>query len=227
MIKTRQPIAINKTIDLQSTSQKAQMEKQMRGAAQMYEKLFLNEMVKAMRSTVDHSQLTKPSMAENIFQDQLFDNYTNSWSEKGGVGLANVIYNQLVERFSPYHRQPEAVPQGPVHIPQQKGSGEGTVTPIPTTHPSQMKFQIKSPQGERAELQAPWAAHVSRVVKGEGDLHILELEHADGWKSQMGFSGGKVLVSPGQDVGPGEKLAEWESGCGDLQWIVEDRNQKA
>lgn len=65
--------------------------------AKMYEKQFLGEMFKAMRSTV--SETEKSSMAQNIYNSQRDDQYIDAWSEQGGVGFSNIIYNQIMERF--------------------------------------------------------------------------------------------------------------------------------
>jgi len=65
-------------------------------AARMYEKYFLNQMVKAMRSTVKYSDLQKPTMGEEIYRDQLDDQYVDSWTETGGIGLADMIHDELL-----------------------------------------------------------------------------------------------------------------------------------
>lgn len=65
-------------------------------AARMYEKYFLNQMVKAMRSTVKYSDLQKPSMGEEIYRDQLDDQYVDSWTQSGGIGLADMIHDELL-----------------------------------------------------------------------------------------------------------------------------------
>lgn len=77
------------------------LDKQLKKASQLYEKQFLKEMVKAMRGTVSHSKMTKPSMAEKIYKDQLDDQYVNEWVETGGTGFSKIIYDQMVERFYP------------------------------------------------------------------------------------------------------------------------------
>src|SRR5262245_47892062 len=75
---------------------------QLREAAKMYENHFLNEMVKAMRSTVKHDDgLIKQNFGEKIFSEQLDQQYVDGWANKGGVGLADLIYNQLRERLMP------------------------------------------------------------------------------------------------------------------------------
>lgn len=101
------------------------LEKQLRKAAKMYEQQFLGEMIKAMRSTVTESDLTKPNMAERIYKDQLFDQYAEKWVNNGGNGLADVIYNEIREKLLPQKMrryQPQPAPSHP-SVGQESGPG--------------------------------------------------------------------------------------------------------
>lgn len=73
------------------------VEAKVRDVAKMYERQFLGEMFKAMRSTVHETDT--PSMAQNIYQSQRDEQYIDAWSEKGGIGFSNIIYDQVMERF--------------------------------------------------------------------------------------------------------------------------------
>lgn len=84
---------------LQQPQQLQKLESKLKQASQMYEKQFLNEMVKAMRNSVNHS--TPPTFAESIYRGELDDQYVDKWVEKGGVGFADLIYNDLVNKYYP------------------------------------------------------------------------------------------------------------------------------
>lgn len=77
------------------------LDEQLKTASKMYERQFLDEMMRAMKKTVDHSDLTKPSMAENIYTDEMYSLYADKWAEQGGNGLADVIYKELKEKILP------------------------------------------------------------------------------------------------------------------------------
>ncbi|MDX9732296.1 MAG: rod-binding protein [Bdellovibrionales bacterium] len=68
-------------------------------AARMYEKYFLGQMTKAMRSTVQHSDLQQQSMGEKIYREQLDDQYVDAWTESGGIGLADMIHDELIGKM--------------------------------------------------------------------------------------------------------------------------------
>lgn len=89
------------TQPMNADEMKAHQERQMKEAAQSYEKYFLNEMVKAMRSTVHKEDgLIKQNFAEQIFSENLDQEYVDNWSKSGGVGLADLIYQQLQETIT-------------------------------------------------------------------------------------------------------------------------------
>lgn len=95
-------------------TQEQQLEIQLRKASKMYEKQFLQEMMRAMRKTVEHSEFSKPSMAERIYQDEMYEQYTEQWVENGGNGLADKIYSELKEKILPSQYSRYVQPQAPV-----------------------------------------------------------------------------------------------------------------
>ncbi len=52
-------------------------------------------MLKSMKNTVQKSGLLKESMAENIFEDMLYDNYAKKITNTGGLGIGELMYKQL------------------------------------------------------------------------------------------------------------------------------------
>lgn len=99
-------------------------EDKLRDVSDMYEKHFLREMMKAMRSTVHESGFVQSNQAEKIFREQLDDHYVDKWGERGGIGLSDMIYKQLVDKFgSKLGIKTEAQnfqkPQGPLPFDQK------------------------------------------------------------------------------------------------------------
>ena len=73
-------------------------ERRLREVAEMYEKQFLGEMIKAMRGTVKDSGLIPVSQGERIFRDELDGQYSEQWAKNGGIGLADLIYQQMRDK---------------------------------------------------------------------------------------------------------------------------------
>jgi flagellar protein FlgJ len=62
---------------------------------QEFEAIFIKQMLDVMRSTVPKTGLLDGGMAEEIFEDMLYDEYAKSMSENAGFGLSDIIYDQL------------------------------------------------------------------------------------------------------------------------------------
>ncbi len=70
-------------------------------AAQDFEAIFVKQMLNSMRKTVDKSGLVEGGMAEEIFEDMLYDEYAGKMTRVAGFGLADQIYLQLLREGPP------------------------------------------------------------------------------------------------------------------------------
>lgn len=76
-------------------AEKAADEAKMREACKGFEAMFLNLMYEKMRSTVPDNPLFGKSNGEKIMQSMLDSEMTKNVADSGGIGLADLIYNQL------------------------------------------------------------------------------------------------------------------------------------
>lgn len=77
-------------------AQKAQQDaKELRKACEGFESMFLQMMYKEMRNTVPENDLMGKSNAEKIWQSMLDTQMMDDAAKAGGVGLADMMYNQL------------------------------------------------------------------------------------------------------------------------------------
>lgn len=67
----------------------------LRSACQEMESLFITHLLKEMRATVDKSGFISGGRAEEIFTSMLDVELSKEASARGGVGLADILYNQL------------------------------------------------------------------------------------------------------------------------------------
>ncbi|HEB31306.1 MAG TPA: muramidase [Spirochaetes bacterium] len=59
------------------------------------EALFVGNMLKSMRKTIIENDFFGKSLAKDIFQDMLYDEYAQLMARTDQFGLAHQIYNQL------------------------------------------------------------------------------------------------------------------------------------
>lgn len=211
----------------------AKLDGQIRDASQMYENYFLGEMVKAMRSTVQRDGgLMKPSFAEKIFEGQLDQQYVEGWTKKGGIGLADMIHQQISEKyqatagaggkrvFNLKGAMPIAPKQEPHSIPPADSMQMKAIPPGPQSK-LEYRFEVPNPSGAAYEAQAPYVGTVleSRTL-GEG-WNLVKLDHGQGVVSELTFPGSLPEIGHGTGVEAGQKLGTLDSSRPVLAWKLD------
>jgi len=132
-------------------------------AARQFEALLVNEMMKSMRTTEMESGLFS-SESGKMYREMLDTQLAQRISEAGGIGLANVIYQQLVRSAldgseAEDNLQPvsTAVEKVVAPLPRVSASGPGRTVDVAKSHRTEM-----SP-GARAsvELRLPLEGRIS------------------------------------------------------------------
>lgn len=70
-------------------------QKKLKEACQQMESIFLHKMITQMRNSIPKSEFFPTSKGEEIFQDMLDEEYAKSMAQAGGIGLADMLYQQL------------------------------------------------------------------------------------------------------------------------------------
>lgn len=71
-------------------------DERLREVAEQFEALFLEQMVKSMRETQNPEQdMLHGGMAENYFEDMLYQEYAKLMAKRGSFGIADQIYDQF------------------------------------------------------------------------------------------------------------------------------------
>ena len=208
----------------------ADQDAKLKEAAKMYEGHFLNEMVKAMRSTVKQDEgFIPPSFAEKIFSEQLDQQYVEGWSKRGGVGLADMIYNQIRDQYyGASHKQiqplnhvlPIAPKRDPLGIPATDSIQMKTIPSQPGAKLG-YRFEVPDPSLGGYDVQAPMAGKISHVEPLDQGWNLVRLDHGEGLQSEMTFPGRVTESSVGQTVEPGQKLGILDPTRPVLAWNLE------
>ncbi len=72
----------------------------LRDACLKMESLFIHHLLKEMRATIDKSGFISGGRAEEIYTSMLDAETANRISNRGGIGLADMLLNQLGHRTS-------------------------------------------------------------------------------------------------------------------------------
>ena len=65
------------------------------GACQDFEAIFVKQMLKSMKGTVEKTGLLDGGFAEEIYDDMLYDEYAKKMVKTAGFGIADTLYNKL------------------------------------------------------------------------------------------------------------------------------------
>jgi flagellar protein FlgJ len=198
-------------------------EEKLQGVSEMYEKHFLREMMKAMRSTVHEGEFIKTNQAEKIFREQLDDHYVDKWGEKGGIGLSKLIFDQLVDRYGVQMGIKKDVekPQGPLTL-DEKSNFSGTAFRHPGKKDA-LSYRIDNKMHEASDVKAPWDGVLLGKKTLSDNQTLVEIEHDNGLKSQMVFAGTVGKISEGQKLQAGETLGVLSPDAKSLYWTVESK----
>lgn len=202
-------------------------EDKLRQVSEMYENYFVREMMKQMRATVQEGGFIKQNNAEKIFRGQLDEQYADQWVKSGGIGLSNLIYDQLVEKFGHQYGFKKNIdkPVGPLAV-DNKSAFTGFVSRQPESEEKRsdeitMKFQ--SANDRKSELLNPWAGTLLSKNYLDMDQIQYRIKHDNGLESLIMTRGSGLgpehKLSPGDAIGAGQQLG-WLSSASPLFWTV-------
>lgn len=200
-------------------------EYKLREVSDLYENYFIREMMKQMRSTVHEGGFIKQNNAEKIFRDQLDDQYANQWGKAGGIGLSNLIHDQLMEKFGEKLglRAPIDRPHGPLKLDQKAVFAGMTGPKSAQAKRDPVTFKFQSPTDEMLEIRTPWAGTLLDKKYLEMDQMQFRIRHDNGLESLILTRGTGLgpehKLSLGDTIAAGQQLG-WLSSASPLYWTV-------
>jgi len=79
-----------------NTPGKAREESKLKDACQQFEQMYLQQMLGEMRKTAGKSEGGEGGgQQQDMFQGMLDQERAKAWSQEGGVGLANLLFQQM------------------------------------------------------------------------------------------------------------------------------------
>ena len=87
---------LNATMNTAKTGRLSEMESaKLKEACRDFEALFIKQMLDTMRKTVNKSDMLNGGMAEDIFEDMIYDEYSKSMADSGDFGIARMMYEEM------------------------------------------------------------------------------------------------------------------------------------
>ncbi|MEZ0391268.1 MAG: rod-binding protein [Pseudobdellovibrionaceae bacterium] len=208
----------------------------LKDVSQLYEKQFLREMMKQMRATVsDEGGMIPTSNAEKIFREQLDHEYVEKWGDRGGIGLADMIHQQLLEKLGPALgiTQRPVRPQGPIQIDEKSLQmnplklHQPKDSPTSQTGKTTIQYDLQKAALESPDVSSPWKGSLLGVKQLNQDEQLVELLHDNGLKSQLVFRGQleknlqAAQLKPGAEIQAGQRLGLLSPEAKSFFWTVD------
>jgi flagellar protein FlgJ len=73
--------------------------KKLHTACQELESVFISKVLESMRATIPRSDFMGRSLAIDTFESMLYDEYARSMSQTGSLGIADMVYRQMVSKL--------------------------------------------------------------------------------------------------------------------------------
>jgi len=210
--------------------QNQQLKLKLKQAAELYEKQFLREMVKAMRKSVTHSAMTKPGMAEGIYREQLDEEYVESWVERGGTGFSDMVYQELVDKFFPHlqGKPTQAHKVRPVDVSDRfAGITQSKEEPQLGRHSFRLALAPrKNNESEPSYLNLPWNSKFEKAFQLDSGEQVAQVSHPSGLNSTFVFKGQLKPGLLGQTLAGGESFAQLSFDAESVSWQIQDANSR-
>lgn len=91
------PQPLNK--EAQAAPSQAREEAKLQEACQQFEQLFLGQMLAQMRKTVPKGSMMGGGQSEEMFNGMLDQERAKVWAQEGGIGLANMLFQQMKQNL--------------------------------------------------------------------------------------------------------------------------------
>jgi flagellar protein FlgJ len=229
-ISTKAPQTIGAVSQEKSPAQA--MDQKLQDASKMYETYFLNQMMKAMRSTVQESGFIKANQGEKIFREKLDNEYVDKWSDRGGIGLADLIYQQLMDKFGAQMglRAKESPPQGPLQLRPQDtvqmkrlGTTQNSVT-LAVQPKIDHSTEEASKQSHGLGISNPWAGRLAQKIQLSADEYYLKIQHDEvNLTSGLHWRGTALPFEVGQNIPKGEPLGVLKPDQKSVVWSLQSQ----
>ncbi len=86
--------------DIIDAAIKAEDDEGLRNACREFESYYLQQTFNEMRNTIPEGTLTEKSHGRDIFEDMLYEEYAKASSQGQGVGIAQMLFEQLSKNKS-------------------------------------------------------------------------------------------------------------------------------
>jgi Rod binding domain-containing protein len=193
-------------------AQQAREEAKLREAAQQFEGLFLAQMWKEMRKTVEKTGFMSGGFGEDMFQSMMDQAYADQAAATGAMGLTDLLVQQMGGKnqarpganLSAYGMGSSAPAGFKMPVEGDVSSSFGPrLHPIKQVEAQHNGLDLAAEKG--APVKATKGGEVIFAGSKEGYGNLVEIRHIGGYTSRYAHLD-QVSVRPGQNVRTGDAI---------------------
>ncbi len=189
----------------------AKQKSELKKVAQEFEAIFIAQLLKVMRETIEESGLTEGGFGKSIYTELFDQEVSLSMARRGALGISDLLYKNLADKNpepnAPQHIDPAskirspivpAAPESalddpeisdlqlPVHAPVSSGFG---VRNDPFSHRERFHrgLDLSAPEGMKVVSALPGTVISARYESGYGNTVLVQ--HPGGIQTRYGHLG--------------------------------------
>ena len=195
MVNASQKLAIDtQSLEQLRTQARNSPDQALKAAAQQFESVFLNMMLKSMREATPQDGMMDSEQTK-MFTGMLDQQLAQSMSSKG-VGLADMMIKQLSRTGLSVNSPAKVQAPQPAALPSHEASGVGILSP---NQPQQdfvsrmLPFAVQAGQASgvspqlmlgQAALESGWGKREIRMADGSNSFNVFGIKANAGWNGK-------------------------------------------
>ncbi len=178
-----------KLTEVQRTAGEKQ-KSELKNAAQEFEAVFINYLLKAMRETIEESGLLEEGFGKSIYTEMFDQELSLSMARRNSLGISNLLYQNITKSEA----EKNLKDAGPApSLPGKKAPDKGVEREI-----SDVQLPVQAPVSSRFGVRVDPFSHKTRMHKG------IDLAAPEGTKVEVPWAG--KVVSAGFEKGYGNNV---------------------
>ena len=177
---------------------------ELKKVSQEFESLFIAQLLKVMRETIEESGLMEGGFGKSIYTDLFDQEVARSMAKRGVLGISDLLYKNLSDKNSQVGQPTSTNPAPSNEAPAQTSPADSGTSGKPEPEISDLQLPVQAPVSSSFGMRNDPFSHQATFHKG------VDLAAPDGTKVVAALPG--TVISAGYETGYGNNVLIQHSG---------------
>ena len=177
---------------------------ELKKVSQEFESLFIAQLLKVMRETIEESGLMEGGFGKSIYTDLFDQEVARSMAKRGVLGISDLLYKNLSDKNSQVGQPTSTNPAPSNEAPAQTSPADSGTSSKPEPEISDLQLPVQAPVSSSFGMRNDPFSHQATFHKG------VDLAAPDGTKVVAALPG--TVISAGYETGYGNNVLIQHSG---------------